>query len=103
MATTMNGVCPKCGHSGVNLESKMRRKASAELAKFLDQTYFESIPVAQIAHLLEEFGFNQEGQLSGIYTGREGSAHEQVGPNTWLRLTWYQMESGRMEVLGYLS
>jgi hypothetical protein len=105
MGTPLNlqGPCPTCGHLGTNLESKMRRKASAAIGKFLDAVYFERIPLAQIDSILEEHGFNSNGQLCGLLVGREGRLHLQVGPNTWLAMSLYQMESGRYEVVAYLS
>ncbi len=105
MGTPVNlqAPCPTCGHLDKSLESKMRRKASAAIGKFLDAVYFDHIPLAQIDAILEEHGFNSSGQLCGLLAGAEGRMHIQVGPNTWLAMNWYRMESGRYEVLGYLS
>jgi hypothetical protein len=38
-----------------------------------------------------------------ILCGREGRIHEAVGHNRWLALTWYKMDSGRYEVVAYVS
>jgi hypothetical protein len=105
MPTAMNlqGPCPTCGHLGKSLENKMLRQASDAIGKFLDQTYFDQIPLAQIDSILEGHGFNSNGQLCGLLVGREGRLHVQVGLNTWLAMSWYRMVSGRYEVVGYLG
>ena len=65
--------------------------------------YHEGIPVGKIKDILTANGFDSE-PLDGIYTGREGRIHEQVGSQTWIAISWYKMpQTGRYEITAYLS
>jgi hypothetical protein len=83
-------------------EKKARDFVNKELEVLTYNNYFESLPIQDIANILTKYGFNTE-ELHGIYVGREGRVHDQVGPNTWIVITWHKMESGRYEVGSYVS
>ena len=83
-------------------ERVSRRAANDEFAK-ISKKYWDSIPVKQISEILTRFGFDAAA-MEGIYTGRDGKTHDQVGPRTWLALQWHKMEeSGHYEINCYLS
>ena len=80
-------------------ETRERRAANKMLQAL--PVYAEGLQLEAMNAVLEEHGFNT--LEPGIYCGREGQHHEQVGPKTWLTFTWYKMESGRYELVAYLS
>lgn len=90
-------------------EKKNRSKANEDLNKLTTNKYFSSLPIADIAAILKKNGFDpyfeDESGMEGIYTGRDGKINPlQVGPKTWLALSWHKMEpSGNWEVVTYLS
>lgn len=63
--------------------------------------YHNSIPLDIVNAALVQAGFDELEPM--ILCGREGNIHENVGRNRWLSLTWYKMESGRYEVVAYVS
>ena len=69
--------------------------------------YLVAVPWNQIDNILSMHGFDPvmtDGNLSTcINTGHEGRVHTQVGPTTWLLVSWYRMPSGRYEVISYVS
>jgi hypothetical protein len=67
----------------------------------MGRTYHQSVPLDAVNGLLTHYGFNELDAM--LLCGREGSLHENVGRNRWLSLTWYKMESGRYEVVAYVS
>jgi hypothetical protein len=88
-------------------EAKMERAAELRARKAVNhkladvsRTYHVGLPIGVIADWLAEEGFELR---DGIYCGEDGRIHEQVGPHTWLSLTWHKMESGRYEIVAYLS
>ena len=83
-------------------ESKQRAKTNDALFTLTSNRYFDSLPVMSIDVILEANGF--EGLEEGIYCGRDGQVHEQVGPNSWFNMTWHKMDvTGRYEVVAYVS
>ena len=85
----------KRGRHVVNLELAALMKAKGP--------FFDGIPVAEIREILDRYGFDGAA-MEGIYTGRDGRIHEQVGPNSWIVMTWHRMEtSGRYEIVVYVS
>ena len=83
-------------------ESSRRNKANKAL-DILCRKYHQSLPLTEIKEILSANGFNADA-VDGIYTGREGKSHEQVGPKTWMMMTWHKMEeTGTWEVVAYLS
>jgi len=84
-------------------EKKHRDQVNVEFDKLTKNKYFKSIPLKEIKEILENKGFETE-SLDGIYTGKDGKVHEQVGPKTWFYMTWHKMEeSGNYEIVCYLS
>ena len=64
--------------------------------------YHEGLALSQIDETLTVHGF--KALESGVYCGRDGQIHEQVGEHTWLSLTWHKMDvSGRYELVAYVS
>ncbi len=84
-------------------ERARRRQANQRIHALTCNQYFEAIPVATIADILTECGFNAE-PLEGIYCGASSQIEpELVGQRTWVSLSWYRMPSGRYEITCYLS
>jgi hypothetical protein len=67
----------------------------------LGRTYHASVPLDTVSTLLETYGFNPLEAM--LLCGREGHLHEPVGHDKWVSMTWYKMESGRYEIVAYLS
>jgi hypothetical protein len=83
-------------------EKSNRDKVNKELYN-LCRVYHRSIPLTDLQDILKRNGFDPEA-IEGIYTGRDGKAHDQVGPKTWLSLTWHKMEeTGNWEINAYVS
>ena len=61
----------------------------------------DGVPLDRVNDALRARGFDELAPM--ILCGREGRLHEAVGRNRWLALSWYKMESGRYEVLAYVS
>jgi hypothetical protein len=82
-------------------EAKMRVKANRLLADWV-RPYHSALPIDLIDAALVEAGFSP--MEDAIYCGREGRVHEQVGPKTWLAMSWYRMEeTNRYEITAYVS
>lgn len=67
----------------------------------LGRTYHDSVPLETVNELLTHYGFDRLESM--LLCGRQGRLHESVGRNRWLSLSWYKMESGRWEVVAYVS
>jgi len=81
-------------------ERRSRSKAGKALAAL--PSYHPHIPVADIDRILTDAGFDPLEEA--IYCGRDGRATAQVGPRTWLALSWHRMEvTGCYEIVAYLS
>jgi len=78
----------------------MFRQVNNELYA-LGKTYHDGVPLARIDEILSRADFDPLPQM--ILCGREGRIHESVGHNRWLAMTWYKMESGRYEIVAYVS
>lgn len=76
------------------------QRVNEVLYKF-GRVYHDSVPLAELSALLRWNGF--DGLDIFLVCGREGRLHESVGRNRWFTLTWYKMESGRYEIVAYLS
>jgi hypothetical protein len=87
------------GHRNAAHEAQERRGANKML--HLLPIYAEGLQLEAMNAVLQEHGFSE--LEPGIYCGREGQHHEQVGAHTWLTFTWHKMESGRYELVAYLS
>ena len=81
-------------------EAKSRNQVNVKLYE-LGKHYHHVLPLSDIDCALLCAGFNVLEEA--IYCGRDGHSHEQVGPRTWLSLSWHKMESGRYEVTAYVS
>ncbi len=81
--------------------ARMKRHANSALYDLNHNRYHDSIPVYDVDVILAQYGYNT--LEPAIYCGREGQIHEQVDARTWLTMTWYKMESGRYEIVAYLS
>jgi hypothetical protein len=93
-------LAPTIGFDNPTEEKRARTVLNTKLYN-LGCTDHDGLPLHLIDGWLTEEGFNS--LTEGIYCGHEGGVHEQVGPHTWLALTYYRMESGRYEVVAYLS
>ena len=83
------------------IEKSNRSRANDELIA-INREYHHGLPLSEIDAILTKHGFT--GMEAAIYCGREGRVHEQVGPKTWILLTWHKMENtGRYEIVAYLS
>ena len=83
-----------------HFERASRKQANDALHR-LSTVYHDSLPIFDIDRILGFAGFDPT--EPAIYCGREGRSHEQVGPRTWFTMTWHKMESGRYEVIAYVS
>jgi hypothetical protein len=79
-------------------ESTRRHRANSELCDL--PVYHDAVPWAAIDEILSRHDFNPVPQSAADCGNR---VHVQVGNNTWLLVTVYRMESGRLEVISYLS
>jgi hypothetical protein len=80
-------------------ETRQRSRVNRELQQL--PIYNDGLPISLIDDILTKHGFNAT--EPAIYCGREGTSNAQVGDRTYLSLTWYKMESGRYEVVTYVS
>ena len=81
-------------------EKKARAAANKALAAL--PNYHPHLPTGDLDAILTAHGFTA--LEDAIYCGREGRVTEQVGPRTYLSMSWYKMENtGRYEVVAYLS
>ncbi len=67
----------------------------------MGRAYHVSVPLDRVDDVLVACGFDELEPM--ILCGREGNIHENIGRNRFLSLTWYKMESGRYEVVAYVS
>ena len=81
-------------------ERKARRQVNTALEELIYNKYFQSLPLLDIDEILVRYGFST--LQEGIYCGC-GSINEQVGVRTWFAMTWYRMETGRYEIVAYVS
>jgi hypothetical protein len=91
---------PKPAHASID-ERRARNQVNLKLVE-IGHIYHPAIPLSDICQSLEDHGFELD--FSGFLCGAQGRIHEQVGPNTWLVLTWYKFETtGRYEIVAYVS
>jgi hypothetical protein len=87
----------------MKLKASEKSKINRELGKLTFNKYFPEIPLRCLATILNSFGLNTN-FLDGIYCGRAGETNEEIsGTNVFFRMTWYKMESGRYEIVCYVS
>lgn len=71
------------------------------LSEMNHNTYHDGVPLDRVNDALRAHGFDE---LEAMWVcGREGRLNEPVGREKYLTLTWYKMESGRYEVVAYVS
>ena len=92
---------PETGDQPVRVEAKARRRANNELHALTFNRYHNGLALEEIDLILVRNGFDP--LTPAIYCGRDGGMHEQVGLRTWVSMTWHRMESGRYEIVAYLS
>ena len=98
----------------MRVNQKQRNKISRELGENI-QPYHEGIPVEQIDKSLQAHGFflaQEDGTpFGGFFCGAEGQSLLRFAPlgtgtlieNAAIALTWHKMNSGRYEIVCYLS
>jgi hypothetical protein len=82
-------------------ERSNRTKANRALHTLTFNRFHDGLALYDIDCILQAHGFT--GLEPAIYCGRDLWSHEQVGLRTWITLTWHKMESGRYEIVVYLS
>lgn len=96
-------------------QNNRRNRANRELTSLTKNQYFDQVPVQKIADILTQNGYDAD-ELDSVYSRLDrsdlttevtGNLHDrlniQVGPKTFLILNWYKMDSGRYEVVVYLT
>lgn len=81
------------------LPAKDKKKINRQLDA-LCREYHVGIPCEKINSILGEFQLKME---DGIYCGWDGEMSEHVGQNTYIRMTWHKMPSGKFEIVAYVS
>ena len=77
------------------------RGVNKVLGEMNHNTYHDGVPLDRINDALRAHGFDELEPM--LLCGAEGRLHEPVGRERWLAVTWYRMESGRYEVVAYVS
>lgn len=106
------------------LDQGTRGRAGRELQQFLKQTYFDDIPIREIGEILKRHGIvllmEDNREWAGFLMGSNSEADFMLGDfstgqivdwgtiytpytNVMFRMTWYKMQSGKWEIIGYLS
>ena len=118
----MEGDVIQEANNPTRLDAPTRSKINRELSKL--PNYHVGIPLDLIESILEKYGLlilqEDNTAYEGIFTGRDGQASIALGyintanekdgitfytpiENSMLIMTWYKMESGRYEIVSYLS
>jgi len=79
----------------------LTKKLNAELA-YVNSQKHTGMPMREISMVLTQNDLDPSKVHEHLH-GDEGRLHVQVGPETFLTMTWYRMESGRYEVVAYAS
>lgn len=103
------------------IKANLKKKLNRAISELLKPTYFNGIPLGQIFNLMEEHGIvplqEDNTKWSGFLCGASGECFFELAPadskdengmykpytNTGLRMTWYEMRSGRYEVIAYFT
>lgn len=91
-----------------SLSTKEKNKAINNVNKNLrdeitHNKYHSTIPIMQIAKIIEVNGFDDSKVGQGIFVGATGKIHVSIGSGAYLTMSWYRMESGRYEITAYAS
>lgn len=105
----MKRTCKECGQELNNAAETRRQqkeimKACGTVNVYLHGLglkYHDRIPIGQIDRILEVYGFNQM-PMTSYYGSKEGRINEPVGHGKYITLTYYRMESGRIEIVAYI-
>lgn len=86
--------------------NKATRQANTALARLPQYADDMSAWLTATEQICEGHGFSVD--LGGIYCGRDGETRvEAVEADgkvaRWLKITWHKMQSGRYEMIAYLS
>lgn len=103
----------------MRMSPKERRKIGTVVADVTRPTYFAAIPLLEIFRPVEDAGFvvlQEDGRKwAGLLCGCEAQVYFSLGcnededgfyeevSNAMLAMSWYQMSSGRYEVLAYIT
>jgi len=107
-------------HLEVSMKAAEKHKINVRIHAALKSTYFDTIQLATCVNILEDFGYTiiQEDytRWDGFICGAEGHEYftiakndlnqimlTRVVKNAMLSLSWHKMESGRYEVIAYVS
>lgn len=107
------------------LKAAIRRKINKDLSDLTSPLYktkyFDKIPLQDIFNILNKYGLiplqEDNTEWSGLLLGRQAEVNFEISPvdtkneqdmyipyeNTMMRLSWYKMQSGRYEIVCYLS
>lgn len=91
--------------------ARAAKKANDAIFDFITNKYFQAIPLTEIFAIVERAGLNlDDEEQQCILCGRDGTSDWQLyDPATGkevdhkLVMTWHKMESGRYEVVAYVS
>jgi hypothetical protein len=104
--------------------TKTRKSLNNALRSALPGNYYNGIPIGEMQEALRKEGYvliQEDGtKWSGMFLGSEGEAFLQMGKldqgrnlngqatykpvsNSGLRMTWYEMPSGKMEIVKYIT
>lgn len=106
------------------LNAPLRKRINTELTRL--PNYFNDIPLETIEEILEKYGLlilqEDHTPYQGMFLGAEGQAQIDIGyiqtaqqsednevtfytpiENAALILTWYKMQSGKYEIVSYIS
>lgn len=95
-----------------NLNPSVKRKINNEIYKFTTNKYFNSIPINDLMEICKKQGVivvDEAGDpWTGIITGSNSRdkfdlMQGDTKLNNVLVLTWYKMQSGRFEIVSYIS
>lgn len=89
-------------------ETQIENKRKNQLNKYLGDICRKNYnnlgdPLSLINKAVKETGFSTEA-MDGIYCGRDGRMHDQIGKRTWISIQWHKFEdANRWEINAYAS
>jgi hypothetical protein len=105
----------------IKLTNSVRSKINKEIGDLVNGQYFDKIPLDSLFKILEKYGVKvtqEDGTAwEGFITGNEGHTNFDLADldtvnddgvygvpvESWLVFSWYRMQSGRYEVMAYVS
>lgn len=95
------------------MKATLRKKLNKKITEFTSGVYFDSIPIEKLSKILESEGvtaINEDGTpLNVVFCGSDSECEIELALdgkavlNSILRLSWYRMQSGRFEIVSYVS